>query len=98
MPAAYGVVFSPNGRTVASMSILSSAIQRWDVSTGKKIEQTRDHTGSVRPIRFSPDGKTLFSGSVDRTVQEWDLTSFQNRGHTFDSPLGPVAQGLTCYF
>lgn len=29
------------------------------------------HTGSVWSISFSPDGKTIASGSADNTVQLW---------------------------
>ena len=31
------------------------------------------HSGSVRSVSFSPDGKTLATGSDDNTVKLWDL-------------------------
>jgi WD40 repeat protein len=44
------------------------------------------HTGSVFALAFSPDGKTLASGSKDTTVKLWDLTTGKNiatlQGHT----------------
>jgi len=33
------------------------------------------HTDAVRSVAFSPDGKTLASGSVDNTVKFWDVAS-----------------------
>jgi WD40 repeat protein len=30
------------------------------------------HTGDVRSIAWSPDGKTLVSGCTDKTVKLWD--------------------------
>lgn len=44
------------------------------------------HTSFVGPVAISPDGKTLASGSCDRTVKLWDVATGQERatlqGHT----------------
>jgi len=44
------------------------------------------HTDSVYAVSFSPDGKTLASGSNDKTVKLWDMETLELRrtlsGHT----------------
>jgi len=47
----------------------------WDLKTGKLIEKFDGHNDSVYSVSFSPDAKLLASGSLDKTLKLWDLTS-----------------------
>lgn len=67
------VVFSPDGRTVAS-GMWRGPIHLWDTATGKKKKTLTGHTRWVDHLLFSEDGRTLISTSGDQTVLVWDLT------------------------
>jgi WD40 repeat protein len=50
-------------------------VRLWDAATGKLLATLQGHTGAVYSITWSPDGKTLASGSGDRTVKLWDAAT-----------------------
>jgi hypothetical protein len=67
------VVFSPDGRRIATSSI-DLTIKLWDSTTGQEVLTLRGHTSIVYCLAFSPDGRRLASGSGDWTVRIWDAT------------------------
>ena len=72
----YTVAFSPDGRWVASAGE-DSTVKVWDSRTGELLRNFRGHTGLVSTIRFL-DGRTLITGSRDRTIKFWDLTQLED--------------------
>ncbi len=49
-----------------------STISLWNTATGKQVRELKGHSGAVRDLIFSADGRRLFSASQDRTVREWN--------------------------
>jgi len=64
---------SPNGRTLALSLTNKKTVELWDVATGKVRAILRGHSDFVDSLAFSPDGRTLATGSVDHTISLWDV-------------------------
>ena len=85
----YALAFSPSGRFIASGH--RESVKLWD-NTVKPKQQTDDaigdyqhtleidaHKDYVSKLAFSPDGKTLLTGSKDGTIQAWDTATGSHR-------------------
>ena len=83
--ATYALAFSPSGRFIASGH--RDGVKLWD-NTVKTKQQTDDaigdyqhtleirgHKDYVSELAFSPDEKTLLTGSKDGTIQAWDTAT-----------------------
>jgi WD40 repeat protein len=54
-------------------------ITLWNADAGKYIGPLSGHSGNVSAAVFSPDGRTLASGTDDRTIQLWEVATRKER-------------------
>jgi WD40 repeat protein len=59
----------------------------WEVSSGRVVRRLVGHSGGVRSVCFSPDGRLALTGGADSTAILWDVRGGIVRrlqGHTND--------------
>jgi WD40 repeat protein/tRNA A-37 threonylcarbamoyl transferase component Bud32 len=80
-----GLIWSPNGQRIASVSN-DKSMQVWDSSTGKKLIIHRNSSSGINGVTWSPDGRFIAACGNDKMVQVWDAITRNNvftyRGHT----------------
>jgi len=67
------VALSPDGLTVAVA--VEWAILTFSTATRHPLKELKGHKGKVTSLAFSPDGRTIVTGSWDETVREWNAAS-----------------------
>lgn len=70
------LAISPDNKFVAAALEFEEVIKIWNIETKQIIAQLTGHTATINMIQFSHDGKTLVSGSNDKTIKFWDVTSW----------------------
>lgn len=70
----YQVIFSPDGKTLASEG--DGVIALWDTQTWTlRASILNAHENGVWTVAFSPDSKLLASGGQDKSIKLWDVAT-----------------------
>jgi WD40 repeat protein len=100
----YSLSFSDTGQTLA-VACADGSVRLWTV-TGAPRERARldGHAAAVTGVAYSPDKKTLLSGSLDWTVRSWDLSAtpkpkdrfqpWSHLSHVYSVALSPDGKTL----
>ena len=86
------LVFSPDGKTLATGGGWDHTVHLWDVDTSTLRTALKGHTDKVRDIAFSPDSKTLITASRDKTMRLWDASTGTEQKNlpTPDDAINPI--------
>ena len=63
------------------------AVRVWNAVFGECLHIFKGHTGVVRSVSFSGDGKLIASGSGDRTVRVWNTSNVNRHNSLLNNSL-----------
>jgi WD40 repeat protein/uncharacterized caspase-like protein len=95
------LVFSPDGRLLATTTFRSNTVKLWETATGRKlrdISSSGQNAPGIAPyIAFSRDGRIIATATADNSVKVWDVTSGREL-QTLAGPQGSMVAAIGVYF
>jgi WD40 repeat protein len=95
------MVFSPDGRLLATASFHNNAIKLWETATSRKLRELSTGTGSsisMAPvIAFSRDNRYIAAAGGDNTTTVWEVLTGREVA-TLAGPQGSVMASFGIYF
>ena len=73
------LVFSPDGRLLATGTFRSNTIKLWETATNRKLRDLSSSgqtaSGLAPSIAFSRDGRLIAASAADNSIKVWDVNS-----------------------
>ena len=95
------LVFSPDGRLLATGTFRSNTIQLWETATNRKLRDLSSSgqtaQGLAPAIAFSRDSRLVAASAADNSVKVWDVNSGREL-HTLAGPQGTITAALGVYY
>ncbi|QDU49628.1 serine/threonine-protein kinase [Gimesia panareensis] len=67
----WSLSWSPSGSHIAA--VYNKSLQIWNVETGAEQSHLTGHTGKVRDLDWSPDGRRIVTASRDKSIRTWNV-------------------------
>lgn len=95
------LVFSPDGRLLATGTFRSNTIKLWETATNRKLRDLSS-SGQTAPglapsIAFSRDSRLIAASAADNSVKVWDVNSGREV-LSLSGPQGTISAGFGVYF
>lgn len=96
------MVFSPDGKLLATGTYRSNTIKLWETATNRKLRDLSSSgqtTVTIAPaIAFSRDSRLIAASGSDNSVTVWDVLSGRELQHLGGSGQGSIMGSLGVYF
>jgi WD40 repeat protein len=95
------LVFSPDGKLLATGTFRSNTIKLWETATNRKLRDLSS-SGQTAPglapsIAFSRDSRLVAASAADNSIKVWDVNSGREV-QTLTGPQGTIGAGFGVYF
>jgi WD40 repeat protein len=67
--------FTPDGKALVTGDIVDGILRIWGPATGRELRRVTDFAGTVGPLAFAPDGKSVAVAHGNSSVRMIDLAS-----------------------
>src|SRR5262249_29906114 len=86
------IAFSADRRFLLTTEFHQNAALLWSADTGKEIRRFEGHNGPITCLAFLPDGKSIVTGSSDKTIRVWNVqTGEEVLRLTETMPVGSIS-------
>src|SRR6185369_3146897 len=96
------MVFSPDGKLLATGTFRSNTIKLWETATNRKLRDLSSSgqtTVAIAPaIAFSRDSRLVAASAADNSVKVWDVLSGRELQHLGGSGQGSIMGSFGVYF